>query len=282
MAPHATAMQVVILTWPPHAPAMQVMILTWPPHAPVMQVEKVMRALHVRRVFLWPRFQQFIQDVLEAAMPEARGTEGGAVGGGRGGRRGGPANAGSAGGSYTRQGGGGGQWGGTHFQHQQLMQEVLEAAIPGKGGEGASGVGPTFSISSLCRKYWRQLYQARGWRGPVGWDPLSASAAYAGSAGGGGGGMGGAVRGREGEGRKMGEGGAWMDGGMAGAVWGREGGRGTPFNHIRVTSFCRGLGFLGLVGFSIVCFVCWGGDWGGEGGTLPAAILPCYSYSHIR
>jgi hypothetical protein len=35
------------------------------------QVEKVMKALHIRRVSLWPRYQQYVLEQLDAAAPEA-------------------------------------------------------------------------------------------------------------------------------------------------------------------------------------------------------------------
>lgn len=37
-----------------------------------MQVEKIMRTLHVRRLILWPRFQQYVQEELGAHPPEVR------------------------------------------------------------------------------------------------------------------------------------------------------------------------------------------------------------------
>ncbi len=43
-----------------------------------VQVEKVMKALHVRKLYLWPRFQAQVKADLEARPPEVR--EGGAGG----------------------------------------------------------------------------------------------------------------------------------------------------------------------------------------------------------
>lgn len=42
-------------------------------HLPGLQVEKVMKALHVRRLYLWPRFQAQARQDLEARPPQVCG-----------------------------------------------------------------------------------------------------------------------------------------------------------------------------------------------------------------
>ena len=38
--------------------------------SPPRQVEKVMKALHVRRLALWPRFHAYVQEELDVGSPE--------------------------------------------------------------------------------------------------------------------------------------------------------------------------------------------------------------------
>lgn len=51
--------------------------------------EKVLKALHVRRLYLWPRFQAAVKADLEAHPPEVRTRQGGGVLGGSDGVQGG-------------------------------------------------------------------------------------------------------------------------------------------------------------------------------------------------